>query len=248
MFKILFLIALVVEIPLVALFLKFYWPDRSIKSFTIKIFCSLIFVLLGVFAAKETGNNTLYAEYMIWGLALGMVGDLLLHSLTKNMLPYILGVIAFLIGHIFYILGLQRAIYTTAFSKGAFLWYEILIIVAIIVAAVIYAIKADAFKKKGAMAYGLIAYGVVLATMLAKAVRYVIDEIAFGVNDNMFMIALTVGLGSILFVLSDLSLGVILVDDKDTKKGMRIFNITTYYAAQVLLAASIFFVFSRELY
>ena len=98
------------------------------------------------------------------------------------------------------------------------------------------------------MAYGLLAYGAVLATMLAKAVRLVVDIIAFGVNDNMVMIAVTIGLGVVLFVLSDLSLGIILTDDKPVKRGMRIFNITTYYAAQVLLAASIFFVFSRELY
>ena len=37
MFTTLFIIAAVVEIPLVALFLKFYWPDRSIKSFSTKV-------------------------------------------------------------------------------------------------------------------------------------------------------------------------------------------------------------------
>ncbi len=248
MFKILFLIAVVIEIPLVALFLKYYWPDRCKQSFITKVICSLLFVLMGVFAAKETGNNTLFADYMIWGLVLGMAGDLLLHAMTTKMLPFILGVVAFLIGHIYYIMAIQRAIYTTAFSKGVFTWYEILIVLAIVVIAVVYGIKTTAFKRKGAMAYGLLAYGVVLATMLAKAIRYVIDVIAFGVDDNMFMIALTVGLGAILFFLSDASLGIILVDDKPVKRGMRIFNITTYYAAQVLLAASIFFVFSRELY
>ena len=253
MFKILFLIGVVIEIPLVALFLKYYWPDRCKQSFITKVVCSLIFVLLGIFAAKETGNNTLFADYMICGLVFGMAGDLLLHAMTTKMLPFILGVISFLIGHIYYIMAIQRAIYTTAFSKGAFTWYEILIVlaivvIAIVVIAVVYGIKTTAFKRKGAMAYGLMAYGVVLATMLAKAIRYVIDVIAFGVDDNMFMIALTVGLGAILFFLSDASLGIILVDDKPVKRGMRIFNITTYYAAQVLLAASIFFVFSRELY
>ena len=248
MFKILFAIAVVVEIPLVALFLKYYWPDRCKQSFITKCVCSLLFVLCGVFAAKETGNNTLFADYMIWGLVFGMAGDLLLHAMTTNMLPFILGVIAFLIGHIFYILGIQKAIYTTAFSTGVFTWYEILIVIAIVVIAVIYGIKTTAFKRKGAMAYGLLAYGVVLATMLAKAVRYVIGEIAYGTNDNIFMVALTVGVGAILFFLSDASLGIILTDDKPVKRGMRIFNIITYYAAQVLLAASIFFVFSRELY
>jgi uncharacterized membrane protein YhhN len=248
MFKILFLIGVVVEVPLVALFLKYYWPDRCKQSFITKVICSLLFVLLGVFAAKETGNNTMFADYMIWGLVFGMAGDLLLHAMTTKMLPFILGVVAFLIGHVYYIMAIQRAIYTVGFSKGLFVWYELLIILVVAVIAVIYCIKTNAFKRKGAMVYGLLAYGVVLATMLAKAVRYVADEIAFGVNDNMAMIAVTVGLGAVLFFLSDATLGIILTDDKPVKRGMRIFNITTYYAAQVLLAASIFFVFSRELY
>ena len=137
MFKILFLIGVVIEIPLVALFLKYYWPDRCKQSFITKVVCSLIFVLLGIFAAKETGNNTLFADYMICGLVFGMAGDLLLHAMTTKMLPFILGVISFLIGHIYYIMAIQRAIYTTAFSKGAFTWYEILIVLAIIVIAII---------------------------------------------------------------------------------------------------------------
>lgn len=248
MFNILFIIAAVIEVPLVALFLKYYWPDRCKQSFITKVICSLLFVLMGIFAAKETGNNTLFADYMIWGLVFGMAGDLLLHAMTTKMLPFILGVVAFLIGHIFYIMAIQRAIYTVGLSKGAFIWYELLIIAVIVVIAVIYCLKTNAFKRKGPMVYGLLAYGVVLATMLAKAVRYVVDVIAFGVDDNMYMIALTVGLGAVLFFLSDASLGIILTDDKPVKRGMRIFNITTYYAAQVLLAASIFFVFSRELY
>ena len=248
MFNILFIIAAVIEVPLVALFLKYYWPDRCKQSFITKVVCSLLFVLMGVFAAKETANNTLFADYMIWGLVFGMAGDLLLHAMTTKMLPFILGVVAFLIGHVFYIMAIQRAIYTVGLSKGAFIWYELLIIAVIVVIAVIYCLKTNAFKRKGPMVYGLLAYGVVLATMLAKAVRYVVDVVAFGVDDNMYMIALTVGLGAVLFFLSDASLGIILTDDKPVKRGMRIFNIITYYAAQVLLAASIFFVFSRELY
>lgn len=248
MFEILFIVAAVVEVPLVALFLKYYWPDRSKKSFATKTVCSLLFVLCGVFAAKATGNNTLFADYMVWGLVFGMAGDLLLHSLTDKKWPFVLGVVAFLIGHIFYIMAIQRAIYTTGFSTAAFTWYEILIVFAILVIAVIYCIKTDAFKRKGAMIYGLLAYGVVLAVMFAKALRYVVGVIAYGTNDNMLMISLTVGLGAVLFFLSDASLGIILSSDKPCKRGMRIFNITTYYLAQVLLAASIFFVYSRELY
>ncbi len=248
MFNVLFAIAVVAEFALVPLFLKYFWPDRCKQSFITKIFCSLLFVLGGVFAIKATGNNTLYADYMLWGLILGMAGDLLLHALTQKMWPFILGVVAFLVGHIFYIMALQRAIYTTGLNSAVFTWYEILIVIAIFVVALIYALKTNVFKRKGAMAYGLLAYGIVLAVMIAKALRYVGGEIAYGTNDNMFMVTLTVAVGAILFFLSDVTLGIILTSDKPLKRGMRIFNIATYYSAQILLAASIFFVFSRELY
>ena len=243
MFNTLFIIAAIVEIPLVALFLKFYWPDRSIKSLTTKIICSLIFVLSGIFASQATGNDTSFATNMIWGLALGMVGDILLHSLTTNMLPFIIGVVAFLVGHIFYIVALQNAILSIGYSEGAFVWYEIVMVAAILLLALVYGLKTNVFKRKGAMAYGLVVYGLVLATMLAKAVRCVADTYASGA-ENALMVLLTVGVGALLFVMSDLSLGVILSVDKPLKKGMRIFNIETYYIAQVLLAGSMFYVFS----
>ena len=243
MFNTLFIIAAIVEIPLVALFLKFYWPDRSIKSLATKIICSLFFVLCGIFASQASGNDTSFATNMIWGLALGMVGDILLHSLTTNMLPFIIGVVAFLVGHIFYIVALQNAILSIGYSAGAFVWYEIAIVATILVLALVYGLKTNVFKRKGAMAYGLVVYGLVLATMLAKAVRCVVDTYASGA-ENALMVLLTVGVGALLFVMSDLSLGVILSVDKPLKKGMRIFNIETYYIAQVLLAGSMFYVFS----
>ena len=248
MFRILFIIAALAEIPLVAWFLKIYWPNRNIHTMTRKILCSSVFVLCGLFAIKATGNNTLYADYMLWGLVLGMIGDIFLHSIKGSNVSFAIGVVSFLAGHIFYIMALQRAIYTTGFSKGAFVWYEILIIVALLIVTVTYCIMTGTFKRKGIMAYGVVVYGVVLSVMFAKALRYVIGEIAYGTNDNMVMVAVTVGLGALLFAASDISLGLILSSDKPRVRGHRIFNIITYYAAQVLLAASIFFVFSREIY
>ena len=248
MFSILFAVAALAEIPLVAWFLKIYWPKRTIKTMTRKIICSTLFVLCGFFAIKATGNNTLYADYMMLGLVFGMIGDIFLHSIKGSDASFAVGVVSFLVGHIFYIMAFQRAIYTTGFSKGAFTWYEILIVVLLAIVALIYCIKTTVFQRKGIMAYGVLLYGVVLAVMLAKAIRYVIGEIAFGVNDNMAMVTVTVGLGAVLFALSDISLGLILSSDKPRVRSHRIFNIITYYAAQVLLAASIFFVYSRELY
>lgn len=247
MFKILFIICAVLEVGLVPLFLKFYWPDRTKKSFATKTVCSLLFCLCGVFAAKHTGNNTLFADYMIWGLILGAIGDLLLHSLTKVIYPFVVGVIAFFAGHIFYIMAFQRAIYTTYPGSNFFEWYEIVAVIVLELIIAVYVLVRKTYKTKPHLVALATIYGAMLVTMLAKAARFAIGEIAYGTNDHMVAICLTVLLGALLFFISDFILIFILKSDVPIKRAMRIVNIITYYIAQVLLAASIFFVYSREL-
>lgn len=247
MFKTLFIICAVLEVALVPLFLKYYWPDRTKKSFATKTVCSLLFCLCGVFAMKHTGNNTLYADYMLWGLILGAVGDLLLHSLTKVIYPFVVGVLAFFTGHIFYIMAFQRAIYTTDPGSNLFEWYEILAVVVLELIIAVYVIIRKTYKTKPHLVALATIYGAMLIAMLAKAARYVIGEFAYGTNDHMVMISVTVLLGALLFFISDFILIFILKSDVPIKRSMRVVNIITYYTAQVLLAASIFFVYSREL-
>ena len=245
--KVLFILCVVLEVALVPLFLKFYWPDRTKKSFATKTACSLLFCLCGVLAVKITGNNTLYADYMLWGLVLGAIGDLLLHSLTKVIYPFVVGVLAFFTGHIFYIMAFQQAIYATYPGSSFFEWYEILAVVLIEVLIAVYVIIRKTYKTKAHLVALATIYGAMLMAMLAKAARYVIGEIAYGTNDHMVMITITVLLGALLFFISDFILIFILKSDVPIKRSMRVVNIVTYYIAQVLLASSIFFVYSREL-
>ncbi|MBQ7294719.1 MAG: hypothetical protein IJW86_00840 [Clostridia bacterium] len=247
MFKILFILCVVLEVIFVPIFLNYYWPGRTKKSFATKTVCSLLFCLCGVFAMKFTGNNTLYADYILWGLILGAAGDLLLHSLTKKPYPFIIGVVAFFTGHIFYIMAFQRAIYTTYPGSNLFEWYEILALCILEVIILIYAAVKNMYKTKPHLVALAVIYGGMLMAMLAKATRYVAGEIAYGTNDHMVMISVTVFLGALLFFISDLILIFILKSDVPIKRITRIVNIVTYYIAQVLLAASIFFVYSREL-
>ncbi len=248
MLKILFILCVVLEVVFVPIFLKYYWPGRSKQSFATKTVCSLMFCLCGILAVEISGNNTLYADYILWGLILGAVGDLLLHSLTKKIYPFVVGVIAFFTGHIFYIMAFQRAIYATYPGSNLFEWYEVLAIVVLelIVAAYVLIRKKNHKIRPHLVALATV-YGAMLMAMLAKAARYVIGEIAYGTNDHMVMISLTVLLGALLFFASDLILIFILKSDVPVKRIVRIVNIVTYYIAQVLFAASIFFVYSREL-
>ena len=103
-------------------------------------------------------------------------------------------------------------------------------------------------KGKAYMAIPVVLYAVTISAMLAKAFRYCIGEWLYGMNDNIVMLFLTVALGAVLFVLSDGSLGMILFAGQKKNRPLKIFNITTYFAAQILLASSIFFVFTPVSY
>ena len=81
-----------------------------------------------------------------------------------------------------------------------------------------------------------------ITTMLVKAIRYCCGQWWWGLHDHIPMLFVTVGLGAVLFVLSDASLGLILFAGKDKNRPLKWFNIGTYYAAQILLASSIFFI------
>lgn len=247
MFKILFVICIVLELIMVPVFLKYYYLERTKKTFILKTICSALFCVIGLLAVKVSGNNTLYADYILWGLFLGAIGDVLLHSLTKKIYPFVIGVISFFVGHIFYIMAFQKAIYATYPGSHLFEWHEILAVAIVELIILVYVIiKKDKKLKAHLIALAAI-YGAMLMAMLAKATRFVGGEIIYGTNDHMVMITITVFLGAALFFISDVSLLVILKSETPIKRWLRIFNIGTYYVAQVLLASSVFFVFSREL-
>lgn len=245
-FKILYFLSVALEFVTVPIFLKHYWPKKCKMSFAFKMISATLFVLSGYFAMKISGNSTPYATYMLWGLVFGWLGDAFLHVLSEKMFYFVLGVIAFLTGHVYYIIAFQNAIKTTYPDAANFEWYEIAIVVAVCAAIIglVFGLKLVS-KEKTPLVFGLLIYAVVILAMLVKAFRFIIGEYSYGMNDNMLMIFITVGLGAILFVLSDGSLGAILALNK-TARSWRIFNITTYFAAQILLAASIFFVRSFE--
>lgn len=246
-YKILFVLTILAEFYTVPTFLKHYWPNRCKESLMFKMISATLFLLCGFCAMKAAGNNTSYAALMLIGFVFGWFGDLLLHSLKGKMLHFALGVVSFLVGHIFFIAAFHHAIKTLDPTAPLFAWYEILSIVLIIVAVVIFGIFKKYYQKKGPLVFALLAYGVFLVTMFIKAMTYCAAEWNYGINDYMYPAMITAGLGALFFLLSDGSLGLILMGD-DTKRKMRIFNIVTYFIAQILLAASILFIRSQIIF
>ena len=243
-FKILFALVIIAEFYTVPKFLKYYWPKKCKQSLMFKMISATLFVLCGLLAMKISGNNTSYATLMIWGLVFGWIGDYFLHSLKDKMVEYIIGVVAFLIGHFFYIAAFYHALKTLKPDAKLINWYDFVAIGIVFALVMIYVVLRKIYQKKGPMVIGLLLYGIFLTAMVVKAVLYMYAEWDYGINDTMVPALLTVGIGSTFFFLSDLSLFFILTGD-EAKRSMRIFNIITYFIAQILLAVSILFVRSQ---
>lgn len=237
-YSILYILTIVLECVTVPMFLKHYWPQKCKQSMLFKMISATLFVLCGVAAMKIADNNTPYATMIIWGLVFGWFGDLFLHWLSNKIAIYAVGVVAFLTGHIFYLIALQKAIITRYPGSNTFEWYEIVFVAVVIIAVTILAVFKGFYKDRAGMTAGLTAYGVLLLAMFAKCARYAIGEWAYGTNDNMVAVFITVLGGGFLFAVSDILLGYILFF-KDKKRIWRVINIVTYFIAQILLASSI---------
>lgn len=245
--KFLLILCAALEFVFVPIFLKHYWPERCKKSLFYKMVCATLFILCGVLSLKISGNTSEYATLIMWALALGWVGDFFLHVISNKPVYFIIGFFAFLAGHITYIVAFYKAIKTT-YPDGPFVaWYQILFTVVMLSGTVIFAFaKKLVNKKTWVLLVGIVLYGTILTTMISQAFRYAVGEIVYGTNDHMVMVFITVAIGALLFFISDAVLGVILGLNQN-QRYMRIINITTYFAGQVLLACSILFVQSQQL-
>ncbi len=244
LFKILLALTVLAEFFTVPMFLKYYWPKKCKESLTFKMISATLFVLCGFFAMKAAANNTSYAALMLIGFVFGWFGDLLLHSLKDKMVHFALGVVSFLVGHIFFVAAFHHAIKTLNPEATLFTWYELLAIAVIIAAVTIFGICKKYYQKKGPMVFALLLYGVFLVAMFVKSIVYCVAEWSYGINDYMYPAIITAGLGGLFFLLSDASLGLILMGD-EVKRRTRIFNIVTYFIAQIFLALSILFIRSQ---
>ena len=241
--NILFALCVAAEFVTVPLFLKNSWPKKTKASLLFKMISSTLFVLCGVLAMKIGNNSTEYAKLIIWGLVMGWLGDFFLHLPNDKIYFFGIGLFAFLAGHIFYIIAFQKAIMIYYPNANAVTWYEVLAVVIIVGLIALYAVRKK-IKAKAIMVAPVVLYAITISYMLVKAVRLCVAFWGYGLFDHMVLLCITVALGALLFVLSDGSLGLILFAGKNKNQKLKWFNIGTYYAAQVLLASSIFLLYT----
>ena len=197
------------------------------RATLLKGMASVMFVMIGSIA-YTAGTDREYSGFVLLGLIFGATGDILLHLqflFRKGQLIFIAGVVVFLAGHIMYVAAL------IPYSDRPL----ITVIIGTAVAAAI-------------MAYLCIRYGS-CADMRIKAFgSFYIEAIslmtAFGVINFISYPQpwrMMFALGAVLFIVSDIILTVDIFANRNTL-ARSIINLSFYYAAQLLIAFTIFLV------
>lgn len=204
----------------------------SVSNLIFKSVSSLFFLLTGVFALLSNPDAYIYGSLIIFGGALGLVGDIALDlkGVYKQHESIYLkaGFIFFLIGHIFY----SAAIIDSISMK----WWIVLICVAIsILFSAINIASANIMKVHyGAYRTIVFCYVIFLALTMVLAIATVI----LSKFEKKYVV---LAAGAICFTLSDAVLSSTFFGRGKDGKFYLFINHFLYYAGQYLIAASVMF-------
>ena len=210
----------VLAVLLAALYIRVNQYGAPPVRLLLKTLASLAFVCLGLLGAARAGGA--YA-WLTWiGLILGAAGDVLLQFMDcrpKEREPFFrAGLGAFLIGHVFYIVAFALLGRVTGWA----------VLLAAVLFAALFLLQFPARMDLKGQKVPVYAYAAVISVMTAFAV------LSFGAGAR----GALVGLGGILFLVSDAILALIFFSPL-REKSLPTWNLITYYAAQILLALSI---------
>lgn len=202
----------------------FYKP---LFSFLFKAFASMSFVVLGILAL----SFNLYQSYiyLLIGLLFGFIGDLVLalrplRPKEENEKIINLGILAFSLGHLSYLFFIFSG------SQIKFISIVLGLLMTLFVIFGSYLMK----FKMGRNRIPSYIYSALIFLMIGQMFVFHIDHIS---NQGLLLMFI----GAILFGISDLILAPIYFKEMNTKVMIGL-NLVTYYAAQILIAYSIFFI------
>ena len=238
--KVLFCMCLVVELFCVPWYLKALWPEKCRKSLILKMVCSTMFVSVCVLSMFIADNFSRYALTMLVGFVFGWIGDYFLHAKPSNAY-FVTGFISFLIGHIIYIVAFVKATPVIAPGYELFNGVEIAVIIGIVTLLMVAAELVKVRFSPSVVKVGVIIYLLAINSMVVRAVvlgySYYKTGAEFGI-----VALLLLGIGATAFLLSDITLGIIIFGGRKKNYPIKIFNIITYFWGQVMLASSILFI------
>ena len=193
-----------------------YWPLDLLEKFTKPL---LLVILISWFVVTTNSFQSANKKWVTLALCFSWLGDVLLMFQAKNPMFFLLGLSAFLIAHIFYIIFFHKIKVAEGVKSKGFLLLPVVIYYAVLI-AVLYPYLAD--MKVPVPVYGLvISFMLLLALhmlfirnkkagqlMTAGALLFVISDSALAINKfyqpfeaSGFVIMLTYGLAQLFIVL-----------------------------------------------
>jgi len=234
-YKVLLVLAVVLEAALVPVFLKEQKIKKTNRSLAVKMVCATLFLVVGAVAIQISGNRSEFVKLLMLALTLGWIGDLFLH-LRGGAKTYGVGAVAFFAGHLVYAYTYIKLCFRMEPNWNFFVMWRI-VSVAVLVAGTIVVIAMNYKKLKKWLVVPCVLYATMLSTM---AICSVSVAILFS-NAGNLPFAVLLSTGSILFAISDATIG-ILDFGKVKSFPLKCVNIATYFAGQTAIAASLAFI------
>ncbi len=211
------------------------------KSWLLKMIGATGYIAVGALCVVMTGDFSEFDKAMILALVFSWLGDLFLHMWFHKIWTA-LGFVCFLTSHICfiraYIIGTNSL--TVYFPEKPFYSVGEIIAIVLFVALFIFCMIKSKMNLKGLMKIPIIIYGIVIMTMLCKASVLGIEAVSAGITP---LCAVCATAGAVCFVLSDFSISFLMFDKKHKKNfKLKLFNMYTYFAAEILLASLIYFI------
>lgn len=209
-----------------AIFIAVEHKEKYVPAVIFKGLASCCFMIMGFLGYKNAQNGD-FAKLVLLGLIFGALGDILLNLrfvfAKKGQLIFLIGIAAFLTGHILYLAALIPLSSSLLVS----------VIAGVVLAAILLAIIFKKFEVKIAFKIFGIFYIGAIAIMTVVAIGNL-----FALQDtNRILYAV----GAVAFLISDVVL-IFNTFGSETKFSMRITNLAFYYVGQLLIAFSLFFI------
>ncbi len=218
---------LAIAVIITTVFIIVDYKGEPKRALIMKTLASIGFVSVAISAFLYGNGDGEYFKFILCGLILGLIGDVALALRAvyeeKKDKYFIIGLGAFLLGHI---------AYTIEFTKISSITLIEIIIAAIIVTLFVSFGKLVKLQYVNMKPF-VIGYMCVISVMVVKAVSI---AITIGINEANMLISI----GAVLFAISDMILAFIYFWNKKVKV-LSPLNLITYYGGQLLIALSILF-------
>ena len=233
--KILFAVICVVVMGITPFFVKAQMNGPCAKSMTLKMTGATGYVAIGLLGVYLSGEGfSVFDKVLLGALIASWIGDLFLHS--EKMWSIVIGFFGFLSAHFFFIASYSAELSVLNPEKGFFVPWQIAAVIAVVVLFIVFSEK-KGFSFSGIIKVGIVFYGAIITTMMCKAIQLGYTSVSNGA-ENGVIVAVVAIIGALLFCMSDFSISILMfVDGAKKNIPLKMFNMLTYFAAELLLAS-----------